>query len=271
MGSYVKVNVGKPGGIAPGRGLQIKANISLIDVQDLISMGERDEKGVVITDPFVMKADTYGVTLYLTQDTAELASNSDGDTDNEGFTPSLKFKHPGNKQEVREFKSNWLGRQVIVVIDKCDGTGKDLLGEYCNPCKLQVNMTSNKDATGNEFTFQQISRGLDIGIFDGVVPLAEPKAVLAAGATTVALVGEGEYQLTGHSSAVDIDTVTGASHGLLFTLVGANSATAPTVSEGGAFILKDGAAWTGSAGKQITFKAYKSGSSAYSYIEQSRV
>lgn len=269
--SYVKVNVGKPGGIAPGRGLQIKANISLIDVQDLISMGERDDKGVVITDPFVMKADTYGVTLYLTQDTAELASNSDGDTDNEGFTPSLKFKHPGNKQEVREFKANWLGRQVIVVIDKCDGTGKDIIGELCNPCKLQVNMTANKDATSNEFTFQQMSRGLDIGIFDGTVPLAEPKAVLSAGATTVALAGEGEYQLTGHSASVDITDVTGASHGLLFTLLGANSATAPQIVAGGDFILKDGATWAGGAGKQITFKCYKSGASAYTYIEQSRV
>lgn len=271
MSAYVKVNVGKPGGIAPGKGLQIKANITLIDVDDIVSMGARDEKGVVITDPFVMKTDTYGVTLYLTQDTAELASNSDGDTDNEGFTPSIKFKHPGNKQEVREFKSNWLGKHVIVVLDHCDGSGKDIIGSLCNACKMQVNMTANKDATSNEFTFQQLMRGNDVGIFDGVVPMAEPKAVLAAGATTVALAGEGEYQLTGHTGAAVIATVSGASHGLLFTLIGANSGTAPSVESGGVFLLKEGAAWTGSAGKQITFKAYKSGASAFTYIEQSRV
>lgn len=271
MSDYIKVNVAKATGIAPGKGIQVNDEITLIDVEGIISMGARDGKGVLITDPFVLKDSEYAITIYATQDTVEVASNSDGETDNEGFTPSIKFKHPGNKQAVREFKANWVGRKCIVVVNHCDGSGKDLIGSICNPCKMQVNLTANKDATNNEFTFAQLMRGDDIAIYDNTVPYAEPKAVLAAGATAVALAGEGEYQLTGHSSAVTIATVTGASHGLLFTLLGVTSATAPSLEASSTFILKDGEAWTGGAGKQITFKAYKNGASSYCYIEQSRV
>jgi len=93
---------------------------------------------------------------------------------------------------------------------------------------------------------------------------------LAAGATEVALEGEGEYQLTGDDTSAAIATVTGATHGLVFTLLGAATGTAPTISASSTFITKEGATWNGTAGAQITFKAYKSGASAYVYFEQSR-
>ena len=269
MSDYIKVNVNKAPGIAPGQGLQAKEAITLIDVEGLISLGARDGKGVLINDPVVLKDSEYAITIYATQDTIELDSNSDGDTDNEGFTPSLKFKHPGNKQEVREFKANWIGRKCIVILDHCDGSGKDLIGSLCNPCKMQVNMKANKDATSNEFTFAQLMRGDDIAIYDNTVPYAEPKDVLDAAATSVPLIGEGQYQLT--AGAAVITAATGASHGLLFTLLGITSGTAPTLEATSSFILKDGEAWTGGAGKQITFKAFKSGATAYTFIEQSRV
>ena len=268
---YVKVNVSKPSGVAPGKGLQIKEIITLIDVADILTMPQRDDKGVLITDAIVAQDNGYAITVYLTQDTAELASNSDGDTDNEGFTPSVKFKHPGNKQEIREFKSNWIGRKCVAIIDHCDGTPKDLIGSICNPCKMQVNYTANKDATSNEFTFAQMMRGLDIAIYDNTVPYAEPKAVIDAGATEIALVGEGQYQLTGDATSAAIATVTGAQHGMLFTLLGVTSGTAPAIAAGGVFVLKNGAAWTANAGSQITFKAFKDGASTFTYIEQSRV
>lgn len=269
MPDYIKVNVNKAEGIAPGKGIQVKEAITLIDVEGLISLGARDGKGVVITDPVVLKDTEYAITIYATQDTVELDSNSDGDTDNEGFTPTIKFKHPGNKQQVREFKANWIGRKCIVIIDHCDGSGKDLIGSICNPCKMKVSMKANKDATSNEFTFEQLMRGDDIAIYDNTVPYAEPLAVVAGAATSIPLVGEGQYQL--QSGSAVISAATGADHNLLFTLLGATSGTAPTLAATSSFILKDGATWTGSAGKQITFKAFKSGASTYTYIEQSRV
>ena len=223
-----KVSVPKPGNAA-GLGLKAKPHIAFYDTEDILTMPARDANGVLIEGSIVLKPDTYAITVYATQDSIELDSNSEGDTDNEGFKPSVKFKHPGNKQEIREFKANTIGKNLIAVVDYCDGTPKDLIGEVCNPVKMQVNYKAGKDANSNEFTFQQITKGLDIAMYSGTIALSEPKDTLDAGATEVALIGEGEYQLTGHSSSVAIATVTGASHGLLFTLLGVTSGTAPTV------------------------------------------
>ena len=264
-----KVSIPKPSNNA-GLGLKAKAGIVFYETDDILTMPQRDANGVYIPGTIVLKPNAYAISVYATQDTIELDSNSEGDTDNEGFKPSVKFKHPGNKQEIREFKARTLGKSLIAVVDYCDGTPKDLIGDVCNPVKMQVNYKAGKDANSNEFTFQQITKGLDIAMYGGTITLDEPVDTLAAGATEVALIGEGEYQLTGDSTSAAIATVTGATHGMVFTLLGATSATAPHIAASSTFILKDGATWNGTSGAQITFKAYKSGSSAYVFFEQSR-
>lgn len=268
--TYVKVNVNKPGANA-GTGIKPKAAITFIDVEDISSFPSRDENGVLIESPIVLNSGAYSITVYATQDSIELASNSDGDTDNEGFTPSLKFKHPGNKQEIREFKAGWLGRQCIVLVDYCNGEAMDLIGSPCNPVKLAMSYTGNKDANSNEFTCTQMMRGLDIAMYSGNAPASEPAAVVSAGATTIPLAGAGSYQLTGDATSASITAASGASDGLVFTLLGVTSGTAPSIAASTTFLLKSGVTWNATTGKQITFKAFKSGASSYVYIEQSRV
>lgn len=268
--NYIKVNVAKPGANA-GTGIKPKAAITFIDVEDIATFPARDEAGVLIESPIVLKSGAYSITVYATQDSIELSSNSDGDTDNEGFTPSLKFKHPGNKQEIREFKAGWIGRQCVVLVDYCDGEAKDLIGSPCNPVKIGMSYTGNKDANGNEFTCTQMMRGLDIAMYGGNAPASEPAAVVAAGAVTIPLAGAGSYQLTGDATSASITAATGATDGLVFTLLGVTSATAPSIAASTTFLLKNGTTWNGATGNQITFKAFKSGASSYVYIEQSRV
>lgn len=266
---YIKTNVLKPGSNA-GTGLKAKSIITVVDIDDVAAFPSRDDKGVVLDGALAMKAGKYAIKIYATQDTIELTSNSEGESDNEGFIPSLKFNHPGNKKEIREFKANMLGRDLVVIVDYCDGKPRDILGSPCEPMKLQVAFTGDKDQTANELTFTQAIKGNDIGIYNGGVPYAEPLVTLAAKATTIPLSGEGEYQLTGDSIAAEISTVTGAVHGMMFTLLGAPSGTAPTIEAGGVFLLKNGATWVGGAGTSITFMAMKDGASTFKYIEQAR-
>lgn len=267
--SYIKTNVLKPGSNA-GTGIKPKSAITLIDVEDILSFAQRDSKGVLITGPIVLKPNAYAITVYATQDTIELASNSEGETDNEGFMPSIKFKHPGNEQEIREYKAAAIGRQFVVMADYCDGKPKDLIGSPCNPVKMQVNYSANKDANGNEFTFQQMMRGDDIAMYTNTVPYAEPKAIVPADATSISLIGEGQYQLVGGATSVEIVGATGATDGLVFSLLGVKSETAPSITASDVFILKNGETWNGVSGSQITFKAIKSGVSSFIFIEISR-
>lgn len=278
MSDYIKVNVNKAGGVQAGKGLLIKQHISLIDVNDIVSLPERDGSGVVAAGTIVMKPNTYAITLYLTQDSAELSSNSEGDSDNEGFTPSLKFKHPGNKQAVREFKANWVDRKCIVIISNCDTGSKDMIGDLCNPCKMQVSLSANKDATNNEFTFAQLMRGNDIAIFEGIVPLAEPLAIVPSGNNYLGLsLGSGEYQLTGGAIDIEADPYT-PPDGMVFTVLGVKSGVAPVINNSlfgtasyNAYLFKQGNSWTGGIGKQITFKTIRHSGENAIFMEISRI
>lgn len=93
--TYVKASVRRPAG-NPGNGIQPKDQLVIYDVDDILSFPQRNDAGVVIEDDIVMKAGRYAIGIYLTPGTAEISSNSDGETDAEGYTPSVKFNHPGN-------------------------------------------------------------------------------------------------------------------------------------------------------------------------------
>ena len=264
--TYVKASVRRPSG-NPGNGIQPKDQLVIYDVDDILSFPQRNDAGVVIEDDIVMKAGRYAIGIYLTPGTAEISSNSDGETDAEGYTPSIKFNHPGNEQEIREFKTNWLSKKCIVVLRYCSGKPADLIGTPCNPCKLSVSYTGSNESNTNELTFTQISKGDDIAIYRGTDTLEEPVAVVEAGATDIDYQTDGQYQLS--AGAAKIAGVTGGSHGSVITLMGC-SGVAPTVEAGGNLLLKGGKTFTASEGSQLTLRAFNDGSEAMKWIEQSR-
>ncbi len=168
--TYVKANVTKPTGM-PGRGITPKDAIIIYDVDDIDTFPARDDAGVVIATDISMKQGKTAVAVYLTPGTAVLSSNSEGDPDAQGFRPSIQFSHPGNNQAIREFKANWIGKNCVVVIQYCNGTDKDIIGSPCNPCQLSAEYTGNNESNANVFTFQQVNKGDDIGIYQGAVTL----------------------------------------------------------------------------------------------------
>ena len=135
---------------------------------------------------------------------------------------------------------------------------------------MSVNYTGNKDGNASEFTFTQISKGDDIGIYKGTIPHEEPVATVPASATEIPFKGRGQYKLS--AGAAKIATIKGAKHGDLFSLLGVVSGVAPTVEKAGqtAFMLKNGKTFTASPGSQITFKAFDTGGGAIQCVEQSR-
>ena len=170
MPSYVKTSVAKPAGM-PGRALNTKDRLIIIDVDDIDTFPPRTN-GVAIESDITMKEDTYAVTVYLTPGTAVLQSNSEGDPDAQGFKPSVEFSHPGNSLDAREFKANWLGKNCVVLLESCQDGGMDIIGSPCNPCQMAVEYTGNNEGNANKFTFAQVSKGDDIGIYRGAVTFA---------------------------------------------------------------------------------------------------
>lgn len=265
--TYIKTSVPRASG-NPGTGIQPRDQLTLIDIDDIAFMPSPDDKGVVIADNIVMKPGRYGYNIYMTQGTIEITSAAEGDTDKIGFTPSIKFEHPGNEQAVREFKVNSINRKFIIVVRYCSGKPADLIGTMCNPCKLTPSYTGNNESNTNEMTFTQISKGNDIFIYKGTVPLEEPVSVVESGVKAVTFVSEGQYQLTSGSAV--IDEITGGAHDAVVTLLGV-AGTAPTVAAtAGKILLRDGKTFTATEGSQITLRAFNSGDGGIMWIEQSR-
>lgn len=265
--TYIKKSVPRAAG-NPGTGIRPRDQLSIIDVEDILYMPGPDEKGVVIVDNIIMKPGRYAYTIYMTPGTIEVTSPAEGDTDKIGFTPSIKFEHPGNEREVREFKVNSINRKFIVVVRYCSGKPADLIGTVCNPCKLTPSYTGNNEGNTNEMTFAQISKGDDIFIYQGTLTLEEPVTTVETGATSVQFLAEGQYQLS--SGAASIDEVTGGTHDAVITLMGASGAAPTVTSTPGKILLRGGKVFTASEGSQLTLRAFDAGDGSVIWIEQSR-
>ncbi|MDE5750165.1 MAG: hypothetical protein K2H87_05280 [Duncaniella sp.] len=256
----------------PGLPIQARDSISLLDVDDIAYMPPRDGGGVAIYEDIVMNPEAYGITLYLTPGTHKITSAADGDTDQVGFQPQIVGNHPGNSLAVREFKHNCLNRRFIIIVRYCSGKPADIIGDLCNPCRMIPSYTGDKDTNSTEFTFQQISKGEDIGMYFGTIPMEEPVAVVDAEATAVTYTADGQYQLSPGEASVT--TFEGGRDGSIATLCG-TSGKAPVVTgaasiSDGAIILRGARPFTASEGSQITLRAFDAGDGKILWIEQSR-
>lgn len=264
---YLKKSVYRAPG-NPGRGITPLDRLRLIDVEDIAYMPLADDKGVVLEGDIILKPNRYAIDIYMTPGTIEITDPADGDTDQVGFTPSVKFNHPGNKQEVREFKVNNINTKFIVIVNYCSGEASDLIGTLCNPVRMTPSYTGNKDGNTNEFTFTQINKGEGIFIYRGTIPGEEPVAKLEAGVTKVEFISDGQYQLSdGKASITEIE---GGVDGAVVTLVGAFGVDAPSVVASDTILTRYGRPFVATGGSQITFRAYSSGEGKVVWVEQSR-
>lgn len=269
--TYVKVNVAKPGA-NKGLGGNKKYNITFFDFDDVATFPDRDASGIVITGNIVMNANAYMITVYGTVDTIKNNSESSGDLDAEGIMQSVIFNHPGNEVEIREFRANWLSRNIGILVEHCSDSKVDLYGSPCAPLRLAFKHDEDKDKNVTEFTLKSSNKGPDVADYQGTITYATVTGTVSANATSIDLTnGSGRYQLTdGTSSAKTVTTCTNCTAGMKFTLIGSGGSYPCLITKANDFILVDGTTWTALANAEITFQVFKSDSAAYKFIELSR-
>lgn len=270
---YVKVNVTKPTVLMPGNGGNAKDKITLFDFDDVTGGLTRDAAGIVMNGPLTFKAGAYAIQIYATQDTIKAGAESQGETDAEGVIQNVEFAHPGNFKEIKEFRSNWLGKSVGIIIEKCSDGSKLLYGSPCAPLRLAYKSEWDKDKNTATMTFKSAQKGPDIADYLGTVTYDTVKGTAAAGATTVDVAaGSGEYQLTtGTASAAAITSLTNPVDGVVYTLLGSGGTYPSTIAAAGNFILSNGTTWTATSGAKLQLRAFKDGASTYKFIELSRL
>ena len=269
--TYVKVDVNKPGD-NKGVGGDKKAMIILFDFDDVATMPVRDSKGIVITGNLAFKSGAYMSKIYATQSTIKAGADSEGDPDAKGITQSVEFDHPGDEVAIREFRSNWMNRNIGIIIEKCSDTKKNLYGSLCAPLQMVFKAEDDKDKKKTAFTFKSVQKGPDVADYQGSLTFDTVMATVAANATSLNVAsGEGRYQLTtGSGSAASITTMTNPINGGKYTLLGSGGTYPSTIEKDNDFILSSGTTWTAIEGAEITFEAFKSTSSTWIFIECSR-
>lgn len=271
--TYVKTTVLRPSAIMPGNGGDVKDKVNIFDWEDVTGGYSRNASGIEITGPLVFKDGAYAIQIYATQDGIKVSSESQGDTDAEGFIQSVEFPHPGNLKAIREFAANWLGKSIGIIIEKCSDGTMTLYGSPCAPLRLAAKSDWDKDKNNKTLTFKSAQKGPDVADYLGTITYADVMGTVAADATTVNVAaGAGEYQLTdGTVAAVGITNLTSPVNGSVYTLLGSGGTYPSTIAAGGNFLLANGTGWTATSGGKITFQAFKDGASTYSFVELSRL
>ncbi len=270
--TYVKTSVPKPGD-NKGTGADKRDLITIVDCADIADdLIVRDAKGIVIPSTINMKPGAYMVQVYGTVTTMKAEIASEGDPDGKAMNQTVSFKHPGNSVDIREFRYNWLNKNVILIIQRGSTSEKTLYGDKYAPLQMELKHTDDEKANTGEFTFKSLVKGPDAGDYQGTFTLESVIDTVAADATTVDLsAGEGQYQLTdGTAAQATLTTCSDAVNGMLFTLLGSGGSHPSKIVAGADFVLASGTTWNALAGAKITLKAFKDGADTFKYIEQSR-
>lgn len=75
---YIKQSVKKPTGASPGAASPKDPNVTIIDVNDILSFPKRDTRGVKMEGNFVMKEGATMIQLYMTASKIKATFESEG-------------------------------------------------------------------------------------------------------------------------------------------------------------------------------------------------
>lgn len=162
---YVKINVNKP--VEGAWGGDHKDRVFVVDLDDLIEIAARDGSGIVISGHHVMHESVSSVEIYMDRNSFEGNSNSEGDSETEGFIQTVKFEHPGKSVDVLEFRQNWINRNAIILVEKASENKVEQYGDITAPLRMKVEGLDNKDNNKSIFTFKSMVKGPDLAIYQG--------------------------------------------------------------------------------------------------------
>lgn len=271
----IRKSAPKPPVVGAGAATARKGEITVIYSDDVLEFPVRDSGKVKMLGNIVLKAGAKMEKLYLTPDTQKLSDEISGDFDYEVFSNKCEGIYPGNAIEIREFRANNLGVDVILVFGQgCGESTGDVFGSPCNPMRLKGSYSNDKEGIKNTMMYEQILSDKNvIGSYDGEVYFAEN---YESGTVDVNITEANGpvYQLP---SLAVTDDITAASidlaHQTVISFIGGGGDAPATLSDGVqgsvTVILKNGTAWTALEKSVISLQVYNAGATTY-LIEQSR-
>lgn len=268
--TYVKTSVRKPqGNKSPGASAPKEPNVTIVDVDDILTWAERDGNGVLIAGSHVLKPNAQMITYYATPSSIVPTYETEGEEDAVSFLHKVETASPGDELELNELIQNWTGRNAIVILGSCSDKFRKQYGSKCAPLQLKPSLQDNNEGRKHMLNWEQTARtGYVPAHYMGELTYAE---VTQADGANVTITNDSLMQRISASdaeTAINISSVN-ADHGKIVTLIGSGGSDPAVLESGVNVILKDGANWTALEGAVLNLQVFHSGATP-TLIETSR-
>ncbi len=155
--AYVNVSLPKKkSGGSPAAPKPKNPTIIIVDVDDIDTFPDRDDKNVLIVGNITLKAGKTALGIYAIPPSISRTDPSDGEPaqQNVGFIETVAFDHPDSYLEFDEFVQAYIGRDVIIISQECqDNKGTRVHGHPCNPLNLTYAPQDNNEGVKSTLTF----------------------------------------------------------------------------------------------------------------------
>ena len=145
-----------------GRTKPKDAKIIIGRINDVETFPTPDAKGILISEPIVMKANAKMITLEVTPSTISITQPTEGDPDNKGVKPKIEFSRPGSDDvEFEEFLENNINEDLFAIIQ---------FPVSGNPLQLSAESTDNNEGDTHKVTLESVLRGGRIRFYQAALP-----------------------------------------------------------------------------------------------------
>lgn len=120
---------------------------------EIVSMPEVSERGILATNELQLQNDAEFYELYLTPSTQKNSVDIEGDIGAKGWMPIVSGTFPGTRLEITEWMHNNI-TEGFVIIQKYCGTNWKIIGTKLNPLFLTGKISEDKDSGLCEITLK---------------------------------------------------------------------------------------------------------------------
>jgi hypothetical protein len=251
-----------------------KGLVTLIFADDILSWPEDDVNGVSLLGNIILNADAKMHQLYLTPTTQKISDEISGDEDFEVFDKKFEAVHSGNSMDIREFRNQVLGENVILICgENCGVNTGDVLGTPCNPLRLKGSYANDNEGVKNIMMFEPLVLDREpIKSYTGAITLASN--YVASGVNLTLTDANGPVQqLPSLDTTAAITGATNFETGTTVSLIGGGGSDPATLNSGTqgdiVVILVNGTEWVALKDAVINLEVVRGGDDNY-LIERSR-
>lgn len=127
--------------------------IILVNADDIASEPARSLGNIIASGNLTLKEGSLAIRIFVLTDSIDCGYTSVEES--RTFKHSVAFDSPGLPNEMEDFIEVFSNLGVVAIVPACDTGKTKLYGRKCNPLRLSIEVTDNKEANKARITLSQ--------------------------------------------------------------------------------------------------------------------